>query len=202
MDIHQLYASLGVMKKCCIFLKCLDIEYGCPFLIGRNIFDSSRTTTCEVTRIDRNVPLGIFSNYYFSQLQRFKIQHGYHGLSLPWTCLTVLSKTTSYVVIRLARNIFSRGSEEVLLLNGMIWNLSNRIGGVTVDRGFEPRSGQTKDYTIGICCFSAKHAALRRKSKDWSARNQNNVFEWSNMSTRGLLFRWASTIKIQLSVLV
>jgi hypothetical protein len=35
-----------------------------------------------------------------------------------------------------------------------------------VDRGFEPRSGQTKDYTIGICCFSAKHAALRRKSKD------------------------------------
>jgi hypothetical protein len=23
-----------------------------------------------------------------------------------------------------------------------------------VDRGFEPRSGQTKDYKIGICCFS------------------------------------------------
>ena len=41
-----------------------------------------------------------------------------------------------------------------------------------VDRGFEPRSGQTKDYTIGICCFSAKHAALRRKSKDWLARNR------------------------------
>ena len=34
-----------------------------------------------------------------------------------------------------------------------------------VDRGFETRSGQTKDYNIGICCFSAKHAALRRKSK-------------------------------------
>jgi hypothetical protein len=33
-----------------------------------------------------------------------------------------------------------------------------------VDRGFEPRSGQTKDYSIGICCFSAKHSALRRKS--------------------------------------
>ena len=26
-----------------------------------------------------------------------------------------------------------------------------------VDRGFKPRSGQTKDYEIGICCFSAKH---------------------------------------------
>jgi hypothetical protein len=59
----------------------------------------------------------------------------------------------------------------------------NRIGDVmvsvlassVVDRGFEPRSGQTKDYQIGICCFSAKHATLRRKSKDWLARNQNNV---------------------------
>jgi hypothetical protein len=35
-----------------------------------------------------------------------------------------------------------------------------------VDRGFEPRSGQTKDYKSGICCFSAKHAALRRKIKE------------------------------------
>ena len=45
----------------------------------------------------------------------------------------------------------------------------NCIGGVmvsvlalsVVDRGFEPRSGQTNDYKIGICCFSAKHAASR-----------------------------------------
>jgi hypothetical protein len=36
-----------------------------------------------------------------------------------------------------------------------------------VDRGFEPESCQTKDYNIGICCFSAKHATLRRKGKDW-----------------------------------
>ena len=55
-----------------------------------------------------------------------------------------------------------------------------------VDRGFEPRSGQTKDYKIGICCFSAKHAALRRKSKERFARNQDNVSEWGDMSTRGL----------------
>ena len=37
----------------------------------------------------------------------------------------------------------------------------------SVDRAFEPRSGQTKDYTIGISCFFAMHAALRRKSKYW-----------------------------------
>jgi hypothetical protein len=39
-----------------------------------------------------------------------------------------------------------------------------------------------------MCCFSVKHAALRRKSKDWLARNQNNVFEWGDISIRGLLF--------------
>ena len=46
-----------------------------------------------------------------------------------------------------------------------------------VDCGFKPRSGQTKDYKIGICCFYAMHAALRRKSKDWLARNQDNMSE-------------------------
>ena len=48
----------------------------------------------------------------------------------------------------------------------------NLLASRAVDRGFEPRSGQTKDFKIGICCFSAKHAALRRKSKDWVARNR------------------------------
>jgi hypothetical protein len=60
----------------------------------------------------------------------------------------------------------------------------------STDRGFEHRSGQTKNNAIGICCFSAKHAALRRKSKDRLARNQDNVSEWSDMSNRGLLFQW------------
>ena len=71
-----------------------------------------------------------------------------------------------------------------------------------VDRGFEPRLSQTKDYKIGICCFSAKHAALKRKSKNWLTLNQNNVSEWIDMSIRGLLFQWASTIKILFNVLV
>ena len=53
-----------------------------------------------------------------------------------------------------------------------------------VVREFEPRSGKTKDYKIGICCLSAKHAAIRRKSKDWLARNQDNVSEWGDMSIR------------------
>jgi hypothetical protein len=58
-----------------------------------------------------------------------------------------------------------------------------------VDREFEPQSRETKDYEIGICCFSAKHAALRRKNKDWLARNQDNVSESGDMSIRRLLFQ-------------
>ena len=58
-----------------------------------------------------------------------------------------------------------------------------------VDHGFQPRLGQIKDYEIGICCFSTKHATLSIKSKDWLARNQDNVSEWGDMSILRLLFR-------------
>ena len=49
------------------------------------------------------------------------------------------------------------------------------ITSIAGDLGFDPRSSQTEDYNIGICCFSSKHAALRSKSKDRLARNQDNV---------------------------
>jgi hypothetical protein len=73
----------------------------------------------------------------------------------------------------------------------------NHIGGVmvsvlaasAVNSSFETRSGKTKDYEIFICGFSTKPAALRRKSKDWSTRNQDNVSEWGDMSIHGLLFQ-------------
>jgi hypothetical protein len=70
-----------------------------------------------------------------------------------------------------------------------------------VDRGFESRSGQTKDNKISSWSFSAKHSALRRKNKNWLARNHDIVSEWGNMSIHGLLFQWDSTIKFHLSVL-
>ena len=71
----------------------------------------------------------------------------------------------------------------------------NRISGVmvsvvassVVDRGFEPRSDKTKYYKIGICCFSAKKAPLRRKGKYWLAWNQDNVSGWGDMSIHGLV---------------
>ena len=57
--------------------------------------------------------------------------------------------------------------------------LENHIGGVmvsmlalsAVDCEFQPRSLQIKDYKIGICFFFAKHAALKRQSKDWLGRH-------------------------------
>ena len=56
-----------------------------------------------------------------------------------------------------------------------------------VDGGFELRSVQAKDYNIGICCFSAKYATLRRKGKDCLAQNQDSVSEWDDMSIRRLV---------------
>jgi hypothetical protein len=47
--------------------------------------------------------------------------------------------------------------------------VTSRIGGVMVSviassvvvRVFEPRSGQTKDYAVSICCFSTQHAVFK-----------------------------------------
>ena len=55
----------------------------------------------------------------------------------------------------------------------------NALDSSAVDREFEPpRSGQTKDFNIGICCFPANRAALRRNNKDLLARNLENASEW------------------------
>ena len=64
-----------------------------------------------------------------------------------------------------------------------LFQIYNRVGGLMVsvpassevDSGFEPWSGQTKDYDM--CCFSTKHAAVMSKNNDWLAQNQNNVSE-------------------------
>jgi hypothetical protein len=60
----------------------------------------------------------------------------------------------------------------------------NRIGCVmvivlassVVDRGFEPRSGQTKHYKIGICCFSAKHT--ERAKTGWQVVIVHSVMSY------------------------
>ena len=81
-------------------------------------------------------------------------------------------------------------------LNRIVVVMGSVFASSVVGRGFEPRLSQTKDYELGICCFSDKHATLRRKSKDWLDRKQNKLSECSDISTRGMLFQYASTIKI------
>jgi hypothetical protein len=43
---------------------------------------------------------------------------------------------------------------------------------------------RSKDYKINIYSFLALRAALRSKTKDCLTRKQNNVSEWSDMSTK------------------
>jgi hypothetical protein len=54
-----------------------------------------------------------------------------------------------------------------------------------IDRGLNPRLGQTIDYNIDIrCCFDY-HVSLRNKIKDWLAWNPKNVSYMRDMSFRG-----------------
>jgi hypothetical protein len=46
--------------------------------------------------------------------------------------------------------------------------------------------GKTKDYKIVYFCYSAEHATLSNKNKDWLVWNQDNVSEWSDVSACGL----------------
>jgi hypothetical protein len=81
----------------------------------------------------------------------------------------------------------------VLLYYLIIALIHNGIDGIMVSVlilsvvGFKSRSGQTKYYIIGICCFSAKHAALRSKNKDWLAQNHHNASECGDMSIHRLV---------------
>ena len=85
----------------------------------------------------------------------------------------------------------------------LLYYAYNRIGAVmasvlastAVYSWFESQSDHTKDDKIYIRCFTAKDTALKRKSQDCYARNQENVSEWCNMYIRGLLFQWNSTKK-------
>ena len=68
--------------------------------------------------------------------------------------------------------------------------------------GSIPYPVKPKTMQLVVCSFSTKYTALRRKIKDWLARNQDNMSKFGDMSICRLLFQWASTINIQLSVLV
>ena len=71
-----------------------------------------------------------------------------------------------------------------------------------VDHELVPRSDHTKDYEIGICCFSTRPLSMRLTGVRVKTGSLGIRIMWSNMSARGLLCHFAGTINIQLRVLV
>ena len=66
--------------------------------------------------------------------------------------------------------------------------MASVLASSAIDRVFKPK--------IGICWFSTKHAALRRKNKDWLGRRITCLSGATCLSAD--LFQRPSTIKIQL----
>jgi hypothetical protein len=76
----------------------------------------------------------------------------------------------------LTSSVTDRGFINGVMVSVLTSSVADRgfINGVMVsvltssvaDHGFKPHLGETKDYNIGICCFSANNAASQRKIKD------------------------------------
>ena len=108
--------------------------------------------------------------YYITSVQKWYIarQYNYWFIVRHYNIFYITSLNTSVT------NRF--GHTMVSMLPSSAW-----------DYGLEAQSSQTKDYKIDIYCFSVRLTALRRKSEDWLAWNQDNVSECRNMSPCGLL---------------
>ena len=79
-------------------------------------------------------------------------------MNICWIYLFLFNRIGGVMVSMLSSSVVDHG-----FIGGvMVSMLSSSV----VDHGFEPWLGQTKDCKIGICCFSAKHAALRSKNKN------------------------------------
>ena len=130
----------------------------------------------------------IYNNRYLSvHMQKIKMNKNPCRLVLH----THVEEYIKNLLYRRYFKIFSQYFNFIIISNMFIYLfchlatpvLANHIGGL------EARSCQTKDYKIGICCFSTKHVSLKGNSKYGLVQNQDNVSEWSDMSTHRLLFQ-------------
>jgi hypothetical protein len=117
----------------------------------------------------------LFDTYLVVHFVHISIEgrHGYDCMVVGFTCLCNRCMSSSILWIRF------------LPLARCTWyNFLNRFSDVMVRMlttcdwlWVQAPVGPTKDYAIGICCFSDEHVVLRSKNKDWFARNQDNVSE-------------------------
>ena len=85
---------------------------------------------------------------------------------MPFSCIDLSLKDHSTIKQNRSRLFHATYkikfvSYDFILLSCCL-QMSDVLASSAVDRVFEPQSSQTKDYEFGICCFSAKHTALRR----------------------------------------
>jgi hypothetical protein len=69
--------------------------------------------------------------------------------------------------------------------------MSRTLTSSAVDRGFDPWSGQFKDYKIGICCFSAKHCSIK-------VEKEPGTFGIKQQSPTHSIKTWISLFYLQL----
>ena len=60
-----------------------------------------------------------------------------------------------------------------------------------LNRGFESRAGQIKDYNVDICCFFPQTDNTKEQEQGLMVRDNDNVSVCNNMSNRGMLCQWA-----------
>ena len=104
---------------------------------------------------------------------------GSHALKLQQHLYDQMSSQTDFCdVTLLVGDVVSRYSVMFIFIYNCISCVS--VGWLTSwFIGFS--LGQATDFKIGICYFCAKRIVLGSRSKDWLARSQDNVSEWSNM---------------------
>ena len=91
-------------------------------------------------------------------------------------------------------HVYSYFQSSINLIGGVMFGV---LASGALDHRIKSRSGQAKYNKTGCGCFPACSTKEQdKKKKKMLARNQDNVSEWSNMSTQ-LLFQCASTITIQ-----
>jgi hypothetical protein len=79
--------------------------------------------------------------------------------------LTTRAEDTDHLLSIMVGVLTTRAEDTDHLLGIMVSVLTTRAE----DCGFDLMLHQIKDNKIGICCFSAKHAALSSINKDWLA---------------------------------
>jgi hypothetical protein len=99
---------------------------------------------------------------------------------MQYTWLTSMQNSQYFIVLRL-----DCSSKKLKDIKGIIWSwkkMEEIWYWKTIHlEGSSPNRVKPKTIELVICCFSAKHASLRKKSKDWLARNQDNESKWSDM---------------------